>query len=581
MNRPHTKLEKLALLAGAAIMLQAVPTLHAQEVVQPLPPEEIGDLNAALQRLARNPRDVAAMVDAGEASLAVGDTDAAVGFFTQAEEISPQNPRIMLGLARASVRARDPLKAIGLFNAAEQAGASMKGVGLDRGLAYDLVGDAASAQAEYRKALAEGEDDETRRRLSLSLAIAGDRKGFEEMLNPLVARGDSASYRTRAFGLAILGDEDEAVAITDAVMPREMSARMEPYLRYMKRLTPAQQASAGNLGVFPRAAQIGRDTPQVAQYREQNGLLRSPDARLAPQGEPLGRRADATSQRRRPDRGRSVASQDEPAGTGSNELPEAVQREVARAERRQASDPLRRSDPVPVVVRRIEPKETPPVSVEPQPTAVAAASSQPEQQAPPVVPTGVAVTELPPSEAAPTRVAVATPAVEPGFDLAKLPSASAPAAQVPAPPEPSEEERQEAASVAEAFAAFANPAPRPVSASNGGVDITRIKPPREVEKADPPPPPKPVHPSRHWVQVATGRDVKALGFDWRRLSRKAPDVLGKLEPHVTPWGEANRLLAGPYASREEARKAMNSLKELGIESFTYVSPEGQEIRSID
>ena len=83
------------------------------------------------------------------------------------------------------------------------------------------------------------------------------------------------------------------------------------------------------------------------------------------------------------------------------------------------------------------------------------------------------------------------------------------------------------------------------------------------------------------MQVATGRDVKALGFDWRRLSRKAPDVLGKLEPHVTPWGEANRLLAGPYASREEARKAMNSLKELGIESFTYVSPEGQEIRSID
>ena len=58
-------------------------------------------------------------------------------------------------------------------------------------------------------------------------------------------------------------------------------------------------------------------------------------------------------------------------------------------------------------------------------------------------------------------------------------------------------------------------------------------------------------------------------------------MLGKLEPHVTPWGEANRLLAGPYASREEARKAMNSLKELGIESFTYVSPEGQEIRSID
>lgn len=590
----------LATLGACAIAggLGSPVSVSAQEIVQPLPPKEIDQLNAALQRLARNAGDIDALLDAGEASLLLDDVSAAEGFFQRAETLSPRNPRVMLGMARAAVRARDPLKAIGLFETAKSAGADMAGAALDMGLAYDLVGDSVTAQEIYRAGLARAENDEVRRRLSLSLAISGDKPGFQTTLNPLVARGDSASYRTRAFGLAILGEEEEAVEIAGAVMPREMSSRIEPYLRYMKRLTPAQQAAAGNLGVFPRAAQIGRDTPEVAQYREQNGLLRTADARLAPQGEPLGGRTDTTSQRRRPDRGRSVATAQpaEPAPVPAvSELPESVRREVARAERARASDPLQRTSPPLVVVRRVE-REEPQATVAQEAAVQQIAASTVEVPAPsatvsveqsiqatePAAPTGVAVRELPATTV--ETPAVATAAVTaPGFDLA---SVAAPAAQTVQPVTTADVER-EPASVAEAFAAFAGAAPRPVPAS-GGVDITSIKPPREVEKPAPPPVAKPapkpepkiIHPSRHWVQIATGKDIKALGFDWRRFAGKAPDVLGKLKPQYTPWGEANRLLAGPYPSAQEARKALNSLKEKGVDGFTYTSPEGQEIKPL-
>lgn len=141
-------------------------------------------------------------------------------------------------------------------------------------------------------------------------------------------------------------------------------------------------------------------------------------------------------------------------------------------------------------------------------------------------------------------------------------------------PEP---ERQ---SVADAFAGFSGLGSRNAAApKSGAVDITTIKVPREAppEPKPEPKPEPPKHPSRHWVQVATGTDRSALRFDWRRFARKAPNLLGDYKPHVVEWGQANRLLAGPVKSAKEAREMVNALKEQGVDSFTYTSPEGQEI----
>lgn len=156
------------------------------------------------------------------------------------------------------------------------------------------------------------------------------------------------------------------------------------------------------------------------------------------------------------------------------------------------------------------------------------------------------------------------PAVVPAAQ--SRPAQSAPTPSLPAP---------RVSSVADAFSDF-NLAQTTASPSAGAVDITRIAAPREVAALPPP-----AHPARHWVQVATGRDIKALGFDWRRISRQSEDALTGKGPFVTPWGEANRLLSGPYESRDAARAMVNRLQELGIDSFPFSSDEGQEILPLD
>ena len=114
--------------------------------------------------------------------------------------------------------------------------------------------------------------------------------------------------------------------------------------------------------------------------------------------------------------------------------------------------------------------------------------------------------------------------------------------------------------------------------ASGAVDITRIAIPREREEPKPPPPP--AHPARHWVQVATGKDVSALKFDWRRIARKAEGKLDGKGPFVTPWVEANRLLSGPYDSAAKAREMVKELKELGVDCFTFTSAEGEVIEKL-
>jgi cell division septation protein DedD len=145
--------------------------------------------------------------------------------------------------------------------------------------------------------------------------------------------------------------------------------------------------------------------------------------------------------------------------------------------------------------------------------------------------------------------------------------------------------------VADAFADLES-APLPDARVSGdAVDISRIAvrrevppPPPQVTQAVPKPKPKepakPPHPSRIWVQVATGKNAKALAFDWRRIAKEGGAPLAKLKPHTVRWGEANRLLAGPVGSRDAGQALVRELKAKGIDTFLYVSPEGEEIQPV-
>ncbi|WP_233998872.1 SPOR domain-containing protein [Erythrobacter sp. YT30] len=484
----HPNLAKTLSISALALTITfglPIGDAEAQEmvsrpVVQSLGSEEVQDLGAALRRLARQPRDLSALLAAGRASLAVSDLDAAMGFYGRAEDIAPQDPRVKYGIASVFLQSGRPVQALRLYDQIAALGDVSGGIGIarDRGLAYDLVGDFSNAQKYYAQALAVRSDDsETRRRLAISQAISGNTSEFEKTLRPLLEKSDPAAFRARAFGLAILGEQSRAAAIVNEVMPRDMSSRLTPYLAYMPRLTRAQQAAAANLGIFPRAADIGREDPEIAQYQLNSNevvadaapasppaLASGADARLAPAGAPLGT---------------------QPQGQNSE------------------------TDPAP-------PKQTGPTVVY---------STSPSR----VVP------------AAPQQTAV-----------------------------------EEKPNVADAFADIGEKSGTRIARSDA-VDLDTIDIPREQEAAPPPPP----TPRRFWVQVATGRDVAALKFDWRRIKRQAPDILGPFEAHVTPWGEANRLLAGPVENAAKARAMVNDLKGKGLDTFTFTSPEGAEIEALD
>ncbi|WP_340587081.1 tetratricopeptide repeat protein [Erythrobacter alti] len=517
-------------LASAGHLQAAV----AQEVVQALPNPASNELSDALRRLSQSPNNVTALLDAGDASLALGDVDGALGFYNRAQARRPDDRRVLLGLAMVAVRRGEGLTAVQLFDNANAAGASMSPVAAERGLAYDLIGNNARAQRLYRQSLSREASDEVIRRLALSYAISGDAAASEATLLPLLQRQDRSAYRSRAFALAILGRDNEAITIAETMLPPRLSGRLAPYLRYMPRLTRAQQAAAANLGRFPAASQIGQDSPQIAALANEDATPASSPAsrgdRLTPRGEALGpaQQPAANPQASTP-----------AARTSSGELPAVTTQEVA-------------TRPAP---QSVEQPPAPP----------------PRERSPVVVATLGDEANFPPAEEA-----------RPSFSVSEAVVQSTP---TPAPASQPAQAQQAASQLdlAEAFADFSLPGENlPVRPSAGAVDVTAIQPARApAPQPEPAPPPPPAHPSRHWVQVATGQDIGAFRFDWRRIVRNANGLLDGRDAFTATWNQTNRLVTGPFDSRSAANQFVTELGEAGIDSFRFTSADGEEVAPLD
>jgi hypothetical protein len=136
-------------------------------------------------------------------------------------------------------------------------------------------------------------------------------------------------------------------------------------------------------------------------------------------------------------------------------------------------------------------------------------------------------------------------------------------------------------SLSEVFSDLARPAADNAPAA-GAVDIRRIRPTREVAPGLVPEAPKvPSHPSRIWVQLATGRDKAALGYDWRRMAREAETVFRGKRPLVSSWGQTNRLLTGPFESEAAANAFVAQLRRNDISgAFEWTSPAGQVVDAL-
>jgi Flp pilus assembly protein TadD len=243
-------------LAGALVAcgaLVAGTPAEGQGSYSPYDESPAAALGRYVRTLASDPTDFQSLIGAGKAALALGDAQAAAGFFARADEANPRSPLPQAGMGAVSVANGDPRAALAYFRRAQQLGGALATFACDRGLAYDLMGQQAQAQADYRAALDGRDSDEVRRRLALSLAISGDRNGALQTLAPLSARGDSGVPRVRAFVLALTGDSNSAMNAINAAMPGSWS-RVAPFVQRLPSLSAGQKAAAVNLGIFPDSA---------------------------------------------------------------------------------------------------------------------------------------------------------------------------------------------------------------------------------------------------------------------------------------------------------------------------------------
>jgi cell division septation protein DedD len=145
-------------------------------------------------------------------------------------------------------------------------------------------------------------------------------------------------------------------------------------------------------------------------------------------------------------------------------------------------------------------------------------------------------------------------------------------------------------SLADTFAEFeTRDLPAKPTASDT-VDITKLQQVREAPKPAAKPaakakakatPKPPAEPSRVWVQIGTGRNVKALAFTWRRLQKEGGSLLARHDAYSARWGATRRLVTGPYKSEDDAQDAIKALKKKGIDAFEFTSDEGEEVTPLE
>jgi hypothetical protein len=84
------------------------------------------------------------------------------------------------------------------------------------------------------------------------------------------------------------------------------------------------------------------------------------------------------------------------------------------------------------------------------------------------------------------------------------------------------------------------------------------------------------NPERVWVQVAGGANKSDLPKAWAGVKAKAPDLLKGKTASTTKLRATNRLLVGPFKSRDEAQALVNKLPG----AFIVTTDEGQAVERL-
>ena len=530
----------LAFSAGGvspAVYAQAVDESALEALDQQTPavvpnivePAGAVELRDAMRRISFSPSDADALADAGNASLLLGDANAALNFFTRANAIRPNNSRIVSGLAIATVRTENPFEALRLFDDAVRLGASERSIAADRALAFDLLGNFARAQQDYQLARTVASSDDIIIRQAVSLSLAGQKEPADAMLVPLLQRNSPTAWRARAFMLAARGDLRESNKVAQGFMDAPSAQKMERFFRLMPNLTGAQQAAAIHLGHFPTSQSVGRDSEQVRRVAATvpQPAIGPAQNRLIPSGAPLGTKPtaarDAKSEAKpqsKPDR-RAQERLEVQAAVPTPPRPDPLVEQVELAATVAGTTPIAQE---PVSIAAVTPSQPAPAKIIAAPTSVPASTASAGFSLDAIV----GAIEIPESEQRPSEVPV---------DLKKL---------KPVTPK----------AVADASKA---PKIDPKAAAKAKLEAA--------------------NPARIWVQIATG-EASGLGFDYRKLTKNNPILFKAQKPWTSPWGRTARLLVGPFPDVKAAKKWEGDFKKAGGDAFMWKSEIGVPVNAL-
>jgi hypothetical protein len=212
--------------------------------------------------LAKDPRNLAALLSRGEAETVLQQSEAAAGSYDQALQIDPSSVQARIGLGRLRL-ADDPGKAEALFLDAVHRDARSAVAWNDLGIARDLLGHHQDAQVAYRQAInLDASMRGAQVNLALSMAMAGRADDAAPLLRPL-ADAPNASRKLRhdlAAVLAMGGDRSAAQQILAQDLPPE---QVDKALSIFA-AAGAQAAPSGVTDPPTSLSEAHSDTPTVA-----------------------------------------------------------------------------------------------------------------------------------------------------------------------------------------------------------------------------------------------------------------------------------------------------------------------------
>jgi Flp pilus assembly protein TadD len=184
-------------------------------------------LRVADDILAKEPRDVPALLIQGDALVVLGRMEEARTSYTKALALDLGSVWAKIGLGRLRLRS-DPTEAQSLFLSVLQREPRNVTALNNLGIAYDLQGEHLSAQSAYRRALSINPAMRAAEvNLALSMALSGRATEAVQLLRPLAADPNAAQplRHDLAAVLAMAGDKQAAAQILSADLTPEQIER--------------------------------------------------------------------------------------------------------------------------------------------------------------------------------------------------------------------------------------------------------------------------------------------------------------------------------------------------------------------